>query len=108
MAEDVALDFQENIIEINGPPLEDTTTARLMHHTAEVKFNILLCLYYYLELINIPLFTNINMDNFQGITQYRQAGHCFLLNQGFDDVFSTDMDDWYQVGTLYLFFLHPV
>ena len=34
------------------------------------------------------------------MTQYRQAGHCFMLSDEFDDVFSTDMDDWYEVCIL--------
>ena len=35
------------------------------------------------------------------MTQYRQADHCFMLDDGFDDVFSTDMDDWFKVCTLH-------
>ena len=45
--------------------------------------------------------TNNSLDTFQGMTQYRQADHCFMLDDGFDDVFSTDMDDWFKVCTLH-------
>ena len=31
------------------------------------------------------------------MTQYRQAGNCFMLSDGFDDVFSTDIDVWVKV-----------
>ena len=31
------------------------------------------------------------------MTEYRQAGHCFLLSHGFGDTLSTNMDDWYDV-----------
>ena len=45
------------------------------------------------------------MFAFQGYTQYRQADKCFMLNDGFDDIFSTDMDDWFKVCILYLSYL---
>ena len=38
------------------------------------------------------------------MTEYRQAGHCFLLSHGFGDTLSTNMDDWYDVSIPYLFF----
>ena len=44
------------------------------------------------------------MDSSQGWTQYRQAGKCFMLSEGFDDAFSTDMDEWFTVGILYYVF----
>ena len=31
------------------------------------------------------------------MTQYRQADHCFMLSHGFEEAFSTEMDDWYEV-----------
>ena len=39
----------------------------------------------------------IHLNTFQGITQYRQAGVCFMISNGFGDLFSTDMDDWFKV-----------
>ena len=42
--------------------------------------------------------TSINIITYQGMTEYRQAGHCFLLSNGFGETFSTNMDDWYEVN----------
>ena len=49
----------------------------------------------------------VNVATFQGLTMLRQADHCFLLNTGFTDQFSNNMDDWFEVYTL-LFFLLSV
>ena len=37
------------------------------------------------------------------MTQYRQADHCFMLTDGFG-TFSTDIDDWFRVCIISLFF----
>ena len=36
------------------------------------------------------------------MTEYRQAGHCCILSNGFEEVFSTDMDEWYEVCNQYM------
>ena len=37
------------------------------------------------------------------MTQYRQAGYCFMLSNGFD-MFSSDMDEWYEVCKFWFIF----
>ena len=41
MTEDVDLNYADDYIEINIPPFEDKTSATIMHHVPEVKFNFL-------------------------------------------------------------------
>ena len=38
------------------------------------------------------------------MTQLRQAGHCFMLTNGFGSL-STSMDDWLQVNYVLTFIL---
>ena len=42
MREDVGLDYRDKIIKIDAPPIDGKTGARMIHHTTEVKFSILL------------------------------------------------------------------
>ena len=55
--------------------------------------------------MNILLFgmtrKQINPDTFQGMTQYRQAGICFMVSGGFTDIFSNDMNDWSEVYSFF-------
>ena len=44
MREDVGLDYRDKIIKIDAPPIDGKTGARMIHHTTEVKFSILLIL----------------------------------------------------------------
>ena len=42
MKEDVGLDYEDNYIKINGPPVNDKTPAKLIYHTTEVAISQLL------------------------------------------------------------------
>ena len=42
MQQDVALDYRENMIEIEPPPIEGKTASTIMHSFTEVKFCIFL------------------------------------------------------------------
>ena len=108
--QDVGLHYKDNVIKVEAPTIEGRTPASLMHHTTKVKFNIEFLLY------NLELYSfvwhdfrrkYVHLNIFQGITQYRQAGYCFMLGNGFH-MFSTNMDDWYQVCIKYLYFQKPV
>ena len=43
MREDVDLDYEENVIIINTPPMDGKTPGQLMHHIPQVNLTLLYC-----------------------------------------------------------------
>ena len=105
--EDVEVHQSERYLKIEIPATRNKSAVTIIHHFGQVKlYNLFL-----IVCVLNPSYSHICVWNycnwntstciipfhiFQNLTQYRQAGQCFLLSNF--HAFAMGMDDWMQVN----------